>query len=418
VIPRDQSPGTGGTASGGAPVAIGSGITVAVLGVAVLLGWAFDVEPLLHVSPGLPNMQPATAGCLVCLGVALVAADARRPAVRRLAVPAATVAGVVAALSLVGRAGGPRSPVDRALFPDAAARDPHHGTMAVATALLILLLAASLVAQARARGGHAVAAQALALVALVGSLLALLDHLYGPRPPLFGNVRSVMALHTAAGLSVAAAGALAAVPDGLARRLLEQPGPGSTLRRRLLLVVAVALPLVGWLRVEGERVGLYGTSFGVAVTVLVAGVLVYATAWSATGTADRSGAMLRDAWQRLGSTNAGLERRVAAQAADLAEARSRLRGVLELFGGDAPLVVTDADGRVAMASARAVALLGRTEAELVGQRLAALDLAVRRTAAGRVHVLAENPLDVTDVADVGGNVADVGDVGALESGRP
>jgi hypothetical protein len=25
---------------------------------------------------------------------------------------------------------------------------------------------------------------------------------------------------------------------------------------------------------------------------------------------------------------------------------------------------------------------------------------------------------VTDVADVGGNVADVGDVGALESGRP
>jgi len=147
----------------------------------------------------------------------------------------------------------------------------------------------------------------------------------------------------------------------------------------------------------------------VAVMVLGAGALVCLAAWSATGTADRSGAMLRDAWHRLGSTNAGLERRVAAQAAELAEARSRLHGVLEVLGDDAPLVLTDADGLVTMASARAVALLGRTEAELVGQRLATLDLEVRRTAAGRVHILAETALDVTDTADV---------TGALEPGRP
>jgi PAS domain-containing protein len=325
---------------------------------------------------------------------------------------AAAAAWAVAAWSLLGRAGGPRSPVERALFPDAVARDPQHGAMAVTTALLILLLSASLAALSRARPGYAYAAQALALAALVGSLLALLDHLYGPHPPLIGNARSVIALHTAAGLTVAAAGALAAVPDGLARRVLERPGPGSAMRRRLLLLVAVVLPLVGWVRIEGERLGLYGQSFGVATIVLVAGALVYAAAWAATGTADRSGDMLRDAWHRLGSTNAGLERRVAAQAAELAEARSRLRGVLEVLGDAAPLVLTDADGRVAMASARALALLGRTEAELVGRRLATLDLEVRSTAAGRVHVLAETALDVTDT----GVAADV--TGALEPGRP
>ena len=415
MVARDRSPGRsgrrGGETGSGAVVMRASGGAIAALGGAVLVGWATGAGPLLHVSPGLPNMQPATAVCFVCIGMALVCTGDRWRPGRRVVPAAAGLAGVVAALSLVRRAGGPRSPVELVLFPDAVARDPHRGTMAVATALLILLLSASLATPGRARPGHAFAAQALALTALVGSVLALLDHLYGPNPPLLGNVRSVMALHTAAGLAVASTGALAAVPDGLARHLLEQPGPGSAMRRRLLLVIAVGLPLLGWLRVQGERLGLYGPSFGVAVFVVVAGALVYTVAWSATGAADRSGAMLRDAWHRLGSTTAGLERQVAEQAAELAEARARLDAVLEVLGDGAPVVVTDPDGRVAMASARAVLLLGLTEAEAVGRPLAALDREVRRSAADRAHILAEDDLDVVEILS-----DDVTD--ALGPGRP
>jgi PAS domain-containing protein len=201
------------------------------------------------------------------------------------------------------------------------------------------------------------------------------------------------------------------VPGGVVPSVLHQRGPGSTLRRRLLAVVAIALPALGWLRLEGERLGLYGTSFGVAVIVVVAGALVYAAAWSATDVADRSGAMLRDAWHRLGSANADLERRVAQQAAELAETRARLRGVLEALGDGAPVVVTDAGGRVAMVSARAVELLGRTEAELAGLRLDALEREVRRTVAGRVHLLAEDAVDVTVADEMTADVA-----GTLEPG--
>jgi PAS domain-containing protein len=330
----------------------------------------------------------------------------------------------VAALSLAERAGLHGASVEHLLFPDAVARDPNRGAMAIATSLLVLLLAAALIVLATAPPGHEPAAQALGLMALTGSVLTVLDHLYGDRAPYLGIVRSVMAEHTAVGLTVVSAGVLAAVPGGIVLRVLHQRGPGSAMRRRLLAVVALALPVFGWLRLEGERLGLYGTSFGVAVTVVVAGVLVYAAAWSATDVADRSGAMLRDAWHRLGSTNAGLERRIAEQAQELAEARVRLRGVLEVLGDGAPVVVTDDGGRVAMVSARAADLLGRTEAELAGRPLGELAREVRRTVAGRVHLLAEDALDVSDAATGATGVTDVSGVGgvsgvasALEPGR-
>jgi PAS domain-containing protein len=422
VVTRDASPRHGGEdAPGGAVMA--AGLAALTLGVAVLTGWATGAQLLLRLRPELPAMQPTTAVCFVCLGVALVAVAATGHRLRRVMVPAALAAAAVAALSLADRAGLHAVSVEHLLFAGAVARDPNRGAMAAVTALLVLLLSAALVVLATAPPGHELAAQILGLAALTGSVLAVLDHLYGDQAPYLGNVRSVMAAHTAVGLTLASAGILASVPGGLVPRVLHERGPGSTLRRRLLAVVAIALPTLGWLRLEGERLGLYGTSFGLAVIVAVAGAMVYAAAWSATDVADRSGAMLRDAWHRLGSTNADLERRVAAQAAELAVTRARLRGVLEVLGDVAPLVVTHADGRVAMASARAVELLGRTEAELAGQPLDALSREVRRTVAGGVHLLAEDAVDVTVADDAAGDatgevtaVTRVGDV-ALERDR-
>jgi PAS domain-containing protein len=413
VVTRDASPDPGGEGTPGGAV-VAAGVVLLALGAVVLTGWATGAQLALRVRPGLPAMQPATAVCFVCLGVALSAATAARRHLRRLRVPAALAAAAVAALSLAERAGLHPVSLEHVLFADTVARDRNQGAMAAATAILVLLVSAAFVVLVTAPPGHELATQILGLAALTGSVLAVLDHLYGDQAPYLGNVRSVMAAHTAVGLTVASAGVLAAVPGGVVPSVLHQRGPGSTLRRRLLAVVAIALPALGWLRLEGERLGLYGTSFGVAVIVVVAGALVYAAAWSATDVADRSGAMLRDAWHRLGSTNAGLERRVAQQAAELAETRARLRGVLEALGDGAPVVVTDAGGRVAMVSARAVELLGRTEAELAGLRLDALEREVRRTVAGRVHLLAEDAVDVTVADEMTADVTDASAAGALD----
>jgi two-component system cell cycle sensor histidine kinase/response regulator CckA len=393
-----------------------AGILAAALGAAVLAGWATGSGSLLRLRPDLPSMHPATAVCFGCLGAALVAAGGAsrgRRRVRHLAVAAAAAAGTVAALSLLKRAGGPDVSLENVVFAVAVTRTGYPESMAVATCILVLVLAAGLLALVAAPRRGELPAQVLGLVGLIGSLAAVLEHLYGERAPALDNVRSVMAVHTAVGLAVVSIGLLAAVPGGPAARVLERPGPGSTLRR-LVLVLAVAMPTLGWLRVQGERQGLYDTSFGVAIMVLAAGALACASAWRAAAAADRSGAMLRDAWQRLGTRNASLERRVTEQAEQLAEAHARLRDVLDVVA-DA-VVVTDAAGRVTMASTGAAQLLGQLPAELAGRPLDALGVVVRRAAGGRAHVLAVPAVpdvtaaagtDAVVVADGAGHVAGV-----------
>jgi PAS domain-containing protein len=374
----------------GAPVTRGAGAFLVALGSTVLFGWAVRSDLLLRLRPGSPSMQPATAACFVCLGVALVAMSARGTGARWVAAPAATLAAAVAVLNLSSHGQASWRPLESLLFAEAVAHDPRHGDMAVATAVLVLLICAGLLlALAADRLGGAVAAQVMGMTALTGSVLASLDQVYGSGPyP--GDVRSVMAVHTAVGLAVASVGLLSAVPGGVAPRVLGAPGPGSAVRRRLLITVILVLPLVGWLRLKGERSGLYGTSFGLAVMVLVAGVLVCGTAWRAAEVADRSGAMLRDAWQRLGSRNAHLERQVAEQAADLTAARAQLHAVVQAV--TEAVVVVDATGRVVLANAPAARLLARTETgpvagEVVGTSLATLGDPIRDTPEGRVYVV-------------------------------
>lgn len=62
------------TVASGSRLAVAMGGLAALLGVLVLLGWAFDVAALKSVRPGLIAMQPLTAVCLALAGFALIAA--------------------------------------------------------------------------------------------------------------------------------------------------------------------------------------------------------------------------------------------------------------------------------------------------------------------------------------------------------
>jgi hypothetical protein len=291
------------------------GLVVAALGAAVLAGWDFRSGALLRLDPALPIMRPTTALCLVCLGVALVAVTSARrrpgPAAASLAVGAAGFAGLAAALSLVERFGGPHLSLEHLLFPAAFAQDPSGMRMAVATSVEVLLLSVAVTALATDLHLADALAQALGLAALTGSAVALLAFLYGEAAPYGRDVRSAMAVHAAAGLAVMSVGVLASIPGGLLPRLLTTPGAGSALLRRLLLGIGVVLPALGWLMLRGEKLGLYGTPLGLAMMTFAVGVLVCAVAWRLADLAEqaeRSRAMLRDAWYRLGAATATQER--------------------------------------------------------------------------------------------------------------
>lgn len=157
-----------------------------------------------------------------------------------------------------------------------------------------------------------------------------LGYLYGARSLYAIDPRYAMAVHTAVGLVVLSTGLLAIVPGGLLHRIVTHSAsdPGYPLLRRLLPMVLVVLPLVGWLRLQGERRGWYGSTFGAAIMTIVGAALVCVTTWWAACLADRCARLPHHPWCRLGETNAALETLISQRTLELADAQARVRGLL------------------------------------------------------------------------------------------
>lgn len=238
------------------------GLAVLVLGVLVLLGWAFDVALLKSVLPGLVSMKANTAAGFLFGGAALLLSRERADTGRRRAAQACAAAmALLGALTLAEHVVGWDLRIDQVLFRSApsAADTAAPGRMAPETASSFLLLGvALLLLDTETRGGHR-PAQALALLAGLAAVLALLGYLYG----VAGSMR--MALHTAAAFLLLATGVIAVRPEGGGMALLTGDSVGGVMLRRLAAPVVLLPVALGWLRLEGERAGLFGLGAGLAL---------------------------------------------------------------------------------------------------------------------------------------------------------
>src|SRR5258706_3793579 len=96
-----------------------------------------------------------------------------------------------------------------------------------------------------------------------------------------------------------AAGVLCARPSGEPMAMLGRSGPGSILARRLIPAALLLLPILGWLRMVGGRLGLYGHDFGIALFVVVTAAMVSGVVWHTAGVLDRMDAARVTAEQDL-----------------------------------------------------------------------------------------------------------------------
>ena len=138
-----------------------------------------------------------------------------------------------------------------------------------------------------------------------------------------------MALNTAAAFFVLAAGLLCARPvHGVMAQLVGRSGAGILARR--LLPAAIAVPIVvGWFRLEGERAGLYGTDFGVALNVTVTIVLLLALIWRTARVLERVEKERERAEQALREAHDELELRVAERTMELVRAGEKQQETIE-----------------------------------------------------------------------------------------
>ena len=261
------------------------GLVALALGLAVLFGWALDLDALKSVLPGMVAMQPWAATAIALAGGALLAATAPG----RIAVVVSTaLAGTVVIFglqTLLQYATGLDLGTDWWFFPEAVSNQPGHphpGRVAEATSIAFALLGTMLllagVERAWARGVFST----IGTVGLILMAAPLAGYLIGA-----GTLKSVafftpIALHTALGLVVLFLGALALRPDTGWMALLSRDTPGAT-SALLVLPVAVAAPvLLAWVVNSGRNAGLYGPEFQVGLGTLVTTALLgTALLWNA-----------------------------------------------------------------------------------------------------------------------------------------
>jgi PAS domain S-box-containing protein len=255
---------------------------------------------------------------------------------------------------LVGRDLG----IDQLLFQESpeAVGTSSPGRMAPTTAVSFLLLGLALLlldVETR-RGGRP--AQFLALVPMVIAWLALIGYLYGVKS-LYGVASyTQMALHTALTLLVLGTGVLLARPDRGWMAVITSPSGGGPMVRRVLPAAVALLTALGWVRLMGQRAGLYSTEFGLSLVVALASIAFAVIVWGSARSLDR-----RDAARRqVAIENARLYE-------DIKNSRDFLQSITDA-SADA-IVTTDVHGRITYLSPGGLAIFGYRPEEILGQRV-------------------------------------------------
>lgn len=330
-----------------------AGVVTVLTGLAALAGWVFDVEYLKSVLPGLMSMKPNTALAFVLAGAALWLLRARPSQEVAAARYRVGAQGLAAAVGLIGVATlaeylfGWELGIDQLLFADNSRISVYPGRMAAVSALNFALLGgALLLIDTETRRGYR-PAQLLVLPAVILALFGLVNYLYGVEALYRVTPFSSLALHATIAFLLLCAGILLARPDrGLMAVVVAEGTAGIALR--YLLPAAIVVPIgAGWLRLQGERAGLYGFEFGLALFAL-ANVVVFMVliGWSAR------------VLHRVDTERARAERALRAS-------QAMFQGLYE-FSPDAIVAVNRA-GRIARVNAQAERLFGYAREEMLGQ---------------------------------------------------
>lgn len=268
----------------GVCAAVVLGIALAVMG-----GWSLGIAELRALGPATQAaMNPTVALGFALLAVAVRAITAESGARRKLARSLAIAVATVAILRLVEALSGIPIGIDSFVMPEAmqSTGDGRDNRMAVAAALNLTLLSSALVLlTVRPFRGRDVAAQLLAILALLQAHVALIGHLY--RSGWFDTVGQFnrMAVPTAVAFLLLSVAVLALRRDSGIVAIVLGDGPGATLARRLLPVGILAPAIVGWIAIWGMRASdrpAHPELVVMLIAVAMIVVFVAVIAWNAT----------------------------------------------------------------------------------------------------------------------------------------
>jgi signal transduction histidine kinase/CheY-like chemotaxis protein len=283
-------------------------VTIAVAALA-LVGWAVDLDALTHGLSGTGVMKPLSAVAFLCTGVALLLRQGStedQTGIRRgIAHALASTAVLIGVVTLIEYGWPADFGVDALLFRDSviATNLPHPGRMTPAAAIGFTGLGAAILLLDR-RVGRLWPAQIATIVPGIAGLVGFLGYLYGPQSLLNVTAFSSMAIHTSALFLAMSSATLFARPRvGFPRPIMSRFTGGLLARR--ILPLAIVLPFFfGWLRLWGERAGLYDTAFGVSIFASSNITIFVLLVWIAATRLNRTDSARHAATERLRANEA------------------------------------------------------------------------------------------------------------------
>src|SRR6516164_3564752 len=301
----------------------GSSCLVALVGLAVLLGWQFDVELLRAGLPGHTPVNPATALALLLGACALwLHQQARgRPnsaPVRWLAVTVASLVIALGIITLTGYFVGHNLRVDQILFGAKLVGN----RIAPNTGFALLLIGLALGLLNSPRAVWRAPEQVVALFPIAVALISLLGYAYSAEGMYRLGELQRMALPTALSLFVLGIGIVCARPDVGFVSVIVSDHAGGVLARRMLPVAILVPAGLGWLMLSGQRAALFGETLGVAIAAAVT-ILAFAAFIATTARAlSRADRVRKTSERHLAAQNVTTS--VLVESATLAEAMPRI----------------------------------------------------------------------------------------------
>ncbi len=248
-------------------------LAVFLIGGMVLIGWQFDIDVLKKFPSGTVAVNPVTALCfLLCAGsLWLRRAPAKARSIGAAGVLAWAALGI-AAVKIAEYLWGWDVNIDEFLFTNKLAGN----VMAPQTAFAFLCAAGSLLLSATPL---VLLTQTVALLALLIVWIGSLGYLY--HIVYFYTVGSYisMAFYTALGFGCLLLGILFTTGGRGMMRVVASFSSAGAVTRTLLPAAFLVPMLLGWMRLLGERAGLYDTSSGVTLTVISNVVIFVAIIW-------------------------------------------------------------------------------------------------------------------------------------------
>lgn len=262
-------------------------MVTAVMGIALLVfaGWLLHIPVLHRPFSGQVSMNPVTSICFILLGSAFFLFNSSSPDRNKSIIPVilSLLVLLIATIKCLDLLFGWNIGIDQVLFPDALDDDlvgNAANRMAPNTAACFFVSSIALISLNRLENKTRILpSQILALVVGLIGWLSILGYIYRERTFYGILIYIPMAVHTAICFFLFSIAFLFVQPERGIMKAFTSRFSGSVMARLLIPTVFIVPSILGYLRMEGYRSGIYSNEFGVAILIIFIIIIFAAIVW-------------------------------------------------------------------------------------------------------------------------------------------